>query len=134
MSSFSTNIPKYQTFQLLLFMFVVCMMWLQVVCESVSKIALVLEQVGGGADEEGAAALRTTNGDIIAAAKHIKLDRLTRFVLIIIIIICLFISSAPENSIWCNINVYKLVHLSSHLIQSLCSVRSLVQQNFLSEA
>jgi hypothetical protein len=61
------------------------MMWLQVVCESVSKIALVLEQVGGGAEEEGAAALRTTNGDIIAAAKHIKLDRLTRFVLIDII-------------------------------------------------
>jgi hypothetical protein len=78
-------------------MFVVCMMWLQVVCESVSKIALVLEQVGGGADEEGAAALRTTNGDIIAAAKHIKLDRLARFVLIVIIIICLFISSAPEK-------------------------------------
>jgi hypothetical protein len=72
------------------------MMRLQVVCESVSKIALVLEQVGGGADEEGAAALRTTNGDIIAAAKHIKLDRLTRFVLIVIII-CLFISSAPEK-------------------------------------
>jgi len=71
-------------------------MWLQVVCESVSKIALVLEQVGGGADEEGAAALRTTNGDIIAAAKHIKLDRLTRFVLIVIIF-CLFISSAPEK-------------------------------------
>lgn len=60
-----------------------CMMWLQVVCESVSKIALVLEQVGGGAEEEGAAALRTTNGDIIAAAKHIKLDRLTRFVLLL---------------------------------------------------
>jgi len=58
------------------------MVWLQV-CESASKVALVLEQVGGGAEEEGVAALRTTSGDIMAAARHIKLDRLIRFELII---------------------------------------------------
>ncbi|XP_065341081.1 activated Cdc42 kinase Ack isoform X2 [Cloeon dipterum] len=45
---------------------------------SASKVALVLQQVGGGAEDEGVAALRVANGDIMAAVKHIKLERLTR--------------------------------------------------------
>ncbi|XP_059475448.1 activated Cdc42 kinase Ack isoform X2 [Neocloeon triangulifer] len=47
-------------------------------CGSSSKIALVLEQVGGGAEEEGATALRVSDGNVMAAVRHIKLERLTR--------------------------------------------------------